>query len=218
MLDPDFIRMTKKDLPKAVHFEVVGSRGVLGEEERTQKMSVVTAFAAGNQLFAPLLDSKEILIQMFQDAGVKNPERFLLERGEENVGALKAKMMQMQQALQKVGGMLQQEKSKSAVKMAEDSIRHAGEAAKARGRLPAKRTEDEDGLRPQAEAAAGGHLHGDHAPLRRPGDASRKARHRHDQERIAARSHHKPNERGADDINEGEAVEGNAVQSICRRT
>ena len=74
---PDFMRMTKQQLPDTVHFDVVGSKGVLGEEERAQKMSVVTAFASANPLFAPLLKPLDILKEMFQDAGVKNPERFL---------------------------------------------------------------------------------------------------------------------------------------------
>lgn len=117
MLDPDFLRMTKKDLPKAVHFEVVGARGVLGEEERSQKFTTVAAFAMGNPMLAPRLDVDEHLIQLYQDAGVKNPERFLIEAGKENPAILKQQLEQATQALQKVGGLLQQEKSKSAVKM-----------------------------------------------------------------------------------------------------
>lgn len=74
---PDFMRMTREELPQSVHFDVVGSRGILGEEERSQKTSVVTAFASGNPLFAPLLKPIDILKEMYQDAGVKNPERFL---------------------------------------------------------------------------------------------------------------------------------------------
>lgn len=74
---PDFMRITREEIPQTAHFDVVGSRGVLGEEERAQKASVVTAFAAGNPMFAPLLKPVEILKEMYQDAGVKNPERFL---------------------------------------------------------------------------------------------------------------------------------------------
>lgn len=117
MDDPDFIHIKRQDLPKAVHFEVVGARGVLGEEERTQKMSIVTAFAAGNQLFAPLLNTTDILLQMYQDAGVRNPERFLVEQGHEPPEMLRQKVQQLMQAVQKLGGMLQEEKQKSAVKM-----------------------------------------------------------------------------------------------------
>src|SRR5574340_210909 len=77
MDEPDFLRIKKADLPKSVHFEVVGAKGVLGEEQRSQKTQVWTAFLAGNPLFAPLLDTLEIAKQGYQDAGNKNPERFL---------------------------------------------------------------------------------------------------------------------------------------------
>ncbi len=118
MLDPDFITITKKDLPKAVHFEVVGARGVLGEQERAEKFTQAFAFALGNPATAPLIDVPAGLIQIFQDAGVKHPETYLKEPGHENPAELKAKLEMAGQALQKVGGELQQEKQKSAVKMA----------------------------------------------------------------------------------------------------
>lgn len=118
MRDPDFIRITKKELPKDVVFEVVGARGVLGEQERTQRMSVVTAFAAGNPLFAPLLNAEAILMQMYQDAGVKNADRFIAQQGQMPAAQAQAALQQAQQTIQKLGGLLQQEKQKSAVKMA----------------------------------------------------------------------------------------------------
>lgn len=74
---PDFMRASRQDMPEVVHFEVVGSKGLLGEEARTQKTSAVTAFASQNPLFAPLLRPDELLKEMYQDAGNKNPERFL---------------------------------------------------------------------------------------------------------------------------------------------
>ena len=74
---PDFMRVSRDILPQSVHFDVVGARGVLGEEERSQKMTAVTAFASGNPLFAPLLKPADMLKEMYQDAGVKNPERFI---------------------------------------------------------------------------------------------------------------------------------------------
>lgn len=74
---PDFMRVAKEELPQNVRFDVVGSRGILGEDERSQKVSVVTAFASQNPLFAPLLKPIEILLEQYRDAGVKNPERWL---------------------------------------------------------------------------------------------------------------------------------------------
>src|SRR5258708_35472736 len=79
MKNPDSLLAKKEDLPKEIHFEVVGARGILGEEERSQKMSVVTAFALGNPITAPLVAAQDVLVQMYQDAGVKNPERFINE-------------------------------------------------------------------------------------------------------------------------------------------
>ena len=119
----------KKQLPKAVHFEVVGARGVLGEEERSHKMAVTTAFLAGNPLFAPLLDPHTIALHMYSDAGIKNAEHLLKEENQDDPAQLKAQLQQATQILQKVGAELQQEKQKSAVKMekikADDAARQA---------------------------------------------------------------------------------------------
>ena len=75
MDSPDFERMTKNQLPKSVHFEIVGSKGVLGEERRQQQTSQVTAFwmSANPQM----LKQQELAKEMFRDAGNKNPEKFL---------------------------------------------------------------------------------------------------------------------------------------------
>jgi hypothetical protein len=98
---PDFMRVTAQDLPQNVHFEIVGSRGILGEQERAEKTSVVISFASQNPLFAPLLKGPEILKEMFQDAGVKSPERFLNIPNDE--------MQQMQQMMeQKYQGIIQE--------------------------------------------------------------------------------------------------------------
>lgn len=97
---PDFMRLNRDELPKNVHFDVVGSRGVLGEEERAQKMSVVTAFAAQNPLFADLIKPVEILKEMYQDAGVKNPERFLNIPDDEMAQMMKSVEAKYQQAME----------------------------------------------------------------------------------------------------------------------
>jgi hypothetical protein len=74
---PDFMRVSGEELPENVHFDVVGARGVLGEEARSQKMTAVTAYASQSELFSPLLKPADILKEMYLDAGVKSPERFL---------------------------------------------------------------------------------------------------------------------------------------------
>jgi hypothetical protein len=117
MSDPDFIRIKNEDLPRSVHFEVVGSRGVLGEEERSQKMSAVTAFASGNPLFAPLLNAPSLLTKMYQDAGVKNAETLLVNPGDLDPLTLAAKLKQTMQLTQQLAAQLKDEKSKNQYKM-----------------------------------------------------------------------------------------------------
>jgi hypothetical protein len=118
---PDFIRITKSDLKEAevAHFDVVGARGLLGEEQRSQKMSLVTAFASGNPLFAPLLKPAELLIEAYRDAGVKNPERFV------NVGEQQPdpRMQEMEAVIQELQAQLQQEQQKTEAKIMELEMR-----------------------------------------------------------------------------------------------
>jgi len=102
---PDFEWMTKKELPENVQFEIVGAKGVLGEEQRTQKTMAVTAFASQNPLFADLIKPIELLKEAYQDAGNKNPERFLNVPNSEIDG----KLQQLQQAMQQQVQQIQQD-------------------------------------------------------------------------------------------------------------
>jgi len=102
----DFMWMTKKELPQNVHFDVVGSKGILGEEERAQKMLSVTTMAAGSDLFRPLLDPEAILKQAFMDSGVKNPEQFLKINEGNEVNAI---VQQIQEEAQGAISQLEQE-------------------------------------------------------------------------------------------------------------
>ena len=76
MDSPDFVTVTNKDLPETVHFDVVGSKGMIEEGQRQAATMQVTNFAysvgAGSKI-----DIDKLLKEMFQDAGNKNPERFL---------------------------------------------------------------------------------------------------------------------------------------------
>jgi len=98
---PDFEWMTKNELPRNVQFEIVGAKGVLGEEQRTQKTMAVTAFASQNPLFQNLIKPIELLKEAYQDAGNKNPERFLNVPNNEQDA-------KMQQVLQEVQTQVQQ--------------------------------------------------------------------------------------------------------------
>ncbi len=98
MMSPDFMRVTKKELPDSVHFDVVGAKGLLGEEQRINRTTAVTGFAAGNPLFAPRLAVDPILLEMYRDAGQKNPERFLNQQ-QGLPPQIQQQMQQMQQAI-----------------------------------------------------------------------------------------------------------------------
>lgn len=109
MRSRDFIRVTRSEIRQAevAHFDVVGARGILGEEQRMEKMGAVTAFASQNPLFAPLLKPQELLIEAYRDAGVKSPERFVNQQ-QDMVPA-----SQVEQAVQEVTAPLQEELAKS---------------------------------------------------------------------------------------------------------
>lgn len=89
---PDFMRADRSQLPVICQFEVVGSRGILGEKNRMEKMSQVTAFASGNPIFAPLLNAPELLKKMYQDAGEKQPEQLINSEQQESPEVQQMKM------------------------------------------------------------------------------------------------------------------------------
>ena len=108
----DFDSLSKEDLPKKVHFEIVGSKGVLMERRRSEATSMVTAFLLGNEMTAGIVNIENVAKQMYQDAGNKTPET-LLNVGDENdkiqraIEEVQAKadeiIQQMQQEMQKIG-------------------------------------------------------------------------------------------------------------------
>ena len=143
---PDFLRFTKKDIDLSAHFDVVGARGILGEKERQQQISNVTIFASGNPLFAPLLNADRILLDMYRDAGKRNPEEWVKtpEAGPQIPPEVQMQVQQMQQAMQQMAQELQQAKSGIQVKMAElDLKRQIAEAdqAKKQAELQIRRAE-----------------------------------------------------------------------------
>jgi len=114
---PDFIVIQKKDLPDTVHFEIVGSKGVLGEQRRAQQMTSVTAFAAQTPGFMELLNRPQILIDMYEDAGVKGAESYVNTQGPQIPPQVQQQIQQMQQQLQEMSQELQKAKSGEAVAM-----------------------------------------------------------------------------------------------------
>lgn len=74
---PDFGRVHGSEIPEVVVFDVVGSRGAIGEKARAQRVGEVTAFLLSNPRTAGLPKVEELAKQAYQDAGVKNPEKYL---------------------------------------------------------------------------------------------------------------------------------------------
>ncbi|MGI9317655.1 MAG: hypothetical protein ACR2QW_10010 [bacterium] len=108
----DFDTLSKDDLPRRVHFEIVGSKGVLMERRRMEGTFQVTQFLLSSEITAGLVNGQEVAMQLYADAGNKTPEK-LLNVGDENdrlqkaVAEVQAKaeemIQEMQQELQKVG-------------------------------------------------------------------------------------------------------------------
>lgn len=126
MHTPDFIRATRQDIQANAHFEIVGSRGVLGEERRATKTAQVTAFFAGSPLFAPKLNTTEIMLEMYRDAGKKNPEEWVKEPQKQadpqamiEIQKRDQAIAEMQKQLADTTAQLQQAKSGLQIKMQE---------------------------------------------------------------------------------------------------
>jgi hypothetical protein len=122
---PDIVRFTKDVVDRDIHFDVVGAKGILGEKERQQQVSNVTVFAAGSPLFAQLLKPNRILIDMYKDAGKKNPEEWVQtqDEGPQIPPEVQMQMQQMQQAMGQLQQELMQERQGNAAKMAELQIK-----------------------------------------------------------------------------------------------
>ena len=109
---PDFMVLSKSDIinyGKDAHFEVVGSKGVLGEERRRRGAMEVTGFFGSSELFSSHLDVKEIMQDAYRDVGVKDPERYLTfddvedprlaimqQQAEEAIGQLREELQEEQ--------------------------------------------------------------------------------------------------------------------------
>jgi hypothetical protein len=124
MNTPDIVRFTKKEIDLAAHFDVVGAKGILGEQQRQQQVSQVTVFASGSPMFAPLLKAERILADMYKDAGKKNPEEWIKTQqdGPQIPPELQQQMQQMGQMLQQAQAKIQELESEKNLKMAKLEI------------------------------------------------------------------------------------------------
>lgn len=137
MHTPDFVRASKKDIQANAHFEVVGSKGLLGEEQRSKKVMQTTAFFSGNPLFAPKLNVTEIMLEAYRDAGKKNPEEFVKadDKGPQIPPQVMEKMKEMQAIIQQVSEENKALKSKhdeTMAKLSLDAKKHQDEMQQSR--------------------------------------------------------------------------------------
>jgi hypothetical protein len=116
---PDFLTITKEELPKVVHFDVVGSKGVLGEERRAAQMTAVTAFLLGNPLTAPLVNIVPVMIDMYEDAGVKGAEEYVKSDQGQIPPQVRMQLQQMEAVIKELQAKLQESESGNQAKMAE---------------------------------------------------------------------------------------------------
>lgn len=108
----DFDHMAPKQLPKEVHFEIIGSKNVLGEDERNVRMLEVTKFFASLPETKHIPNYEEIAKLAYQDAGIKQVESVLNIRTDadrELVDARVAKLQEELEALTKAAQETEQE-------------------------------------------------------------------------------------------------------------
>lgn len=97
---PDFMTIGASDIPRNIVFEVVGSRGAIGEKRRAEGVFNVTAALLSNPRTAAIPNVMEIAKMAYQDAGVKNPERIMNTEEPEIPPEVMQKVQQMEQSLQ----------------------------------------------------------------------------------------------------------------------
>lgn len=99
---PDFMTLEAKDIPKNVVFDVVGSRGAIGEKARAEGVFNVTAALLSNPRTANIPNVIEIAKMAYQDAGVKNPERIMNTEEPEIPQEVQQQMQELEKAHQEM--------------------------------------------------------------------------------------------------------------------
>ena len=90
----------KNDLPRDVHFEIIGSKAILGEDQRSAQTAEVTKFLFSNEKTAGLPNAIEIAKQLLMDAGNKRPELLLNIRSDEDQEIVDARVTALAEELQ----------------------------------------------------------------------------------------------------------------------
>jgi hypothetical protein len=139
---PSFIRIQNSQLPENVHFEITGTKTILGIESRKKAFAQVTVAVMGNEKTAGLLDPEACVKQMYQDAGIRAPERFLKPKDADALPPeIEQLMQQAQQHIEQQGAELKTLKESHDIKakkveydhqakMASIQMKHANEVSR----------------------------------------------------------------------------------------
>jgi len=107
---PDFLRMGKSQLPTNIIFEVVGSKQVLGEEQRTQKFLAATQLAAQIPQISERTDWDEVTQEVWNFSGQKDSERFSNQDNDESQAIIQQAQQVIDQMQQQMQELVQQNK------------------------------------------------------------------------------------------------------------
>ena len=148
----DFVRASKRDLPKAVTFEIVGSRSLLGEEQRTARFVNAATFVANIPPLAAQTDWAEVGQQIWEDTRIKDPARFIIDQADDKLprSAFEEAAQQAQQIVQELQQQLQEAGQK--LVQAEAQVQ-ADKAEKARLRTDINSLEEQKKIQAQLEQA-----------------------------------------------------------------
>ena len=148
----DFLRASKSDLPKKTKFEIVGSRELLGEEQRTARVINTAQIAAGIPQIAAQTDWAEVSLMLWESTRVKDPGRFVIEQEDDKLPreAFEQAAQQAQQIVQELQQQLQQTGEK--LQQAEAQVQ-ADKAEKARLRTDINSLEEQKKIQAQLEQA-----------------------------------------------------------------
>ncbi len=148
----DFLRASKSDLPKKTKFEIVGSRELLGEEQRTARVINTAQIAAGIPQIAAQTDWAEVSMMLWESTRVKDPGRFVIEQEDDKLPreAFEQAAQQAQQIVQELQQQLQEVGQKLA--QAEAQVQ-ADKAEKAKLRTDINSLEEQAKIQRQLEQA-----------------------------------------------------------------
>ena len=148
----DFVRASKKDLPKAVMFEIVGSRSLLGEEQRTARFVNAATFVATIPPLAAKTDWSEVGQQIWEDTRIKDPARFIVEQDDDKIP--REQFEQAAQQAQQITQQLQQQLQETAQRLQKAEVQvEVDKAEKARLQASMKALEERNRIQSQMESA-----------------------------------------------------------------